>query len=244
MSYQILLTNGTSLTTGGIPNGAVDQTATDLTLIGQNATGYGLFINENFVHLLENFANTNQPTKPITGQLWYDTSQNVLQIYNGNTFTPTGNTLVAESAPSSLSTGGIWINSKTSQMFFNDGIQTTLAGPIYTKTQGTSGFVTTDVLDAYGTNHIIVSLYVGNTLIGIFAKERFTPASSIAGYTTSAEVVATQEGTTLTVSTVISGTLSVGQTVSGTGITPGTKITGFLLGPGGTGVAQGGVATR
>ena len=96
MTYSILLTDGSTLTS--VANGTVDQTATDLTLIGQNTSGYGLFINDNFVHLLENFANTSQPNHPIKGQLWYDTSQNILQIYNGTNFTPTGNTIVSGSA--------------------------------------------------------------------------------------------------------------------------------------------------
>jgi len=234
MTYSILLTNGSTLTS--VANGTVDQTATDLTLIGQNTSGYGLFINDNFVHLLENFANTSQPNHPIKGQLWYDTSQNVLQIYNGTNFTPTGNTIVASSAPSGLSSGGLWINSATSQLYFNDGLETTLAGPIYTKTQGQSGFVVSDVIDTIGVNHTIVSLYVANTLLGIFAKEAFTPTSTITGFTSTAQVVGSQLGTTLTITTIISGTLSVGQTIVGTGITPGTTITGQLTGTaGGTG---------
>ena len=82
MTYSINLTNGTTLIPGGLSNGTLDQTATDLTLIGQNATSYGQFLNDNFVHLLENFANTSAPPNPIKGELWYDTSQNLLQIYN------------------------------------------------------------------------------------------------------------------------------------------------------------------
>ena len=242
MSYSIILTNGTTLTS--VVNGTVDQTATDLTLIGQNTTGYGLFVNDNFIHLLENFANSSQPNHPIVGQLWFDTSENTLKVYNGNSFTPTGNTVVSDSAPSSLATGGLWINNKTSQMFFNDGVQTTLAGPIYTKTQGPSGFVIEDVLDSVGGNHTIAKLTLGNTLLGIFSKEQFTPAPpGISGFSSSATVVGNQDGTILTVTQVVSGTLSVGQTISGIGITPGTIITEFLRGPGGQGNAQGGVGT-
>ncbi len=42
-------------------------------------------------------------------------------------------------------------------------------------------------------------------------------------------------GTTLTVSAVTSGALAVGQTLSGSGVTPGTVITAFSSGTGGTG---------
>jgi len=241
MSYSILLTNGTKLV--AVPNGTIDQTATDLTLIGQNASGYGLYVNDNFVHLLENFANTTQPNNPIKGQLWYDTSQNLLQVYNGTTFTPTGNTLVASTAPSGLTTGGFWINNATSQLFFNDGTQTTLAGPIYTKSQAPSGFVVQDILDVSGVSHTIVLLYIANTLMGIFAKESFVPASSISGFTSTAVFTGYTNGTTLTVTSVTSGTISIGQSVSGAGISSKAIITGFGTGPGGIGVAQGKLGT-
>jgi len=241
MTYSILLTNGTQLTS--ISNGAIDQSSTDLTLIGQNTTSYGLYINDNFIHLLENFANTSQPNHPIKGQLWFDTSTNRLMVYDGSTFKVSGGTLVSSSAPSSLATGDIWINSNTSQLFFNDGVQTTLAGPLYTKTQGQSGFIVQDIVDIKGVNHTIVLLYVANTLLGIFAKESFIPSTSISGYTSTAVVSGSQSGTTLTVSAVTSGTLSIGQAITGTGFIPGTTITGFLKGPGGTGTATGGVGT-
>ena len=52
MAYTINLTNGTTLTT--IADGTVNQTSTSLTLIGKNYAGYGTFLNDNFVHLLEN----------------------------------------------------------------------------------------------------------------------------------------------------------------------------------------------
>ena len=241
MTYAITLTNGSTLTE--ISNGVIDQTHTDLTLIGQNYTGYGTFLNDNFVHLLENFSNTIQPPNPIMGQLWYDTSSNVLKVYNGTNFTPTGNTVVASSAPSGLATGQLFIDSTTSQLYFNDGLETNLAGPIYTKAQGPSGFEVVDVFDVYGTSQTIVKLLVGNTLLGIFSKTAFTPNSPIDQYTSSASIIGTQIGSTLTVTSITSGTLSIGQTLVGTGIAAGTTITEFLLGPGGQGQAQGGVGT-
>jgi hypothetical protein len=233
MSYTIFLTNGSTLT--DLTNGTIDQTSTDLTLIGQNTTGYGLFVNDNFVHLLENFANTTEPNYPLTGQVWYDTSQGRLKVYDGTAFKVSGGALVSNSIPSTIATGDIWIDSSNSQIWFNDGTKNTLAGPIYTRDQGLSGFETLDIVDVGGTNHTIVLLYVGGTLMGIFAKEAFTPSSSITGFTSTADFIGSQSGTTLTVTSVISGTLFIGQTVIGLGIPSDTTITGFLTGTGNIG---------
>jgi hypothetical protein len=52
---------------------------------------------------------------------------------------------------------------------------------------------------------------------------------------TASVVTGSIASTTLTVTAVASGRLSVGQTLSGTGVTVGTRITAFLSGSGGTG---------
>ena len=138
MSYTITLTNGTIKTE--VADGQINQVATDLTLIGKNISGYGTYLNDNFVHLLENFANTSQPNHPLLGQLWYDTNDSKLKVYNGLAFVPTTSTAVVNTIPSTISSGDIVIHSTFGQMFFNDGVATRLAGPIYTTDQGLSGF--------------------------------------------------------------------------------------------------------
>jgi hypothetical protein len=70
MAYTINLTNGTILTT--VADGTVNSTSSSLTLIGKNYAGFGDFLNENFVHIVENFADSNAPTTPLIGQLWWD----------------------------------------------------------------------------------------------------------------------------------------------------------------------------
>ena len=75
MAYTINLTDGTIFAT--VADGTIDTTSS-LTLVGKNYAGYGEFLNENYMKLLESGANTSQPSAPLTGQLWYDKSNNLL----------------------------------------------------------------------------------------------------------------------------------------------------------------------
>ena len=195
MSYIINKTDGSVLTE--IVDGTIDQSATDLTLIGKNALSYGEAFNENFVKILENFSSTTAPSNPITGQLWYDISESRLKIYNGSSFRVAGGTIVSDTAPSSITQGDIWIDSARQQLYFNDGTATRLAGPQYTAAQGLSGFSITNIVDINGLSNTVAMLYFGNTLLGIFSKSTFYPGTLIPGFGTTSILI---NGITTTVS--------------------------------------------
>lgn len=72
-------------------------------------------------------------------------------------------------------------------------------------------------------------------LRGKFIIGAGSTAASVTGLIQGAAVTGTISGTTLTVSAVASGTLRVGQTISGTGVTSGTTITALGTGTGSTG---------
>ena len=181
MSYTILNSSGAILTQ--IVDGTVDHT-TDLTLLGKNSASYGTFLNENFVYLLENFANSKSPSNPIIGQLWYDTSTGRLKVYDGNLFRVSGGAIVSSSIPAQLATGDLWIDSANQQIYFNDGVANILAGPIYTQSQGLSGFQTGVLTDIYNVDHTVLYLYLKKTVIGIFSLDAFTPLVPPTGFTT------------------------------------------------------------
>jgi len=179
MSYTILKTDGSALTS--VVDGTIDQLATDITLIGKNFSGFGVFINDNFVRLLENFSNTVEPSNPITGQLWYDTTENRLKVYNGMQFVVSGGTITSSTPPSNLAAGDLWIDNTREQLYFNDGIATILAGPVYSAQQGLSGFTVEDILDSNDISRTVVYLFVAQTLLGVFSKVAFTPKQQISG---------------------------------------------------------------
>jgi Peptidase_G2, IMC autoproteolytic cleavage domain len=78
MAYTIVKTNGQVLTT--IADGTINTTSTSLALPGRNYAGYGQYLDTNFVHQLENYANSAPPPNPLAGQLWYDTNSNTMYV--------------------------------------------------------------------------------------------------------------------------------------------------------------------
>lgn len=180
MAYIINKTDGSVLTT--LIDGTLDDT-TDLTLIGKNYSGFGEVFNENLVKLLENFASSSPPDRPIIGQLWYDITEARMKVYTLNGWKASGGPVVSETQPLTLSTGDLWIDNVENQMWMYDGTDLILVGPIWKKSQGKTGFVAQTVFDANGNAKSILNLYVGDFLLGIFSSESFTPSPAIPGFT-------------------------------------------------------------
>ena len=78
MAYTIVKSDGTVLTT--IADGTINTTSTALGLPGRNYAGYGQSLDTNFVHQLENFADSSPPSNPIRGQLWFNTNTSTLLV--------------------------------------------------------------------------------------------------------------------------------------------------------------------
>jgi hypothetical protein len=78
MAYTIVKSDGTVLTT--IADGTINTTSTSLGLPGRNYAGYGQSLDTNFVHVLENFADSTPPANPLRGQLWFNTNDNTLRV--------------------------------------------------------------------------------------------------------------------------------------------------------------------
>lgn len=129
MAYILNRTNGSILTT--VQDAAID-TSTDLTFLGRNYAGYGELTNENFLKLLENFSNSTEPTKPIEGQLWYDSTNDKLNVYDGLNWKSISNLDVSETDPSSAKAykeGDFWYNNVSEQLYVFNGSSFILVGP-------------------------------------------------------------------------------------------------------------------
>jgi len=182
MAYTVNKTNGSVLAT--VADGTID-TSTDLVLVGKNYAGYGEFLNENTVKMLENFANTSAPTSPLAGQLWWDTTNTLLKVYNGSSFKTISASTASASQPSSSVTGDLWWDTTNGQLKVYNGSSFVTIGPTFTSAQGTSGAIVETVTDNTASDHVVVKLYSGGTVVGTVSKDSvFTPQSAISGFAT------------------------------------------------------------
>jgi len=184
MSYIINLTNGNVLTT--IADGTLNTTACTMALPGKNYAGYGIYLDDNFVHLLENSANNTAPTTPLIGQLWWNSSVKVMSVWNGTVWKTISSATSSASAPTSSVQGDLWYDTTNQQLNVYSGTTWILVGPAFTNAQGTTGAIPATVSDNSAVAHTILQLYVGGVLMGIMSKDTtaFTPSPAIAGFTT------------------------------------------------------------
>lgn len=179
MAYTINKTNGTVFAT--VADGTVNN-ASSLTIIGKNYAGYGEFLGENFIKLLENSANSTAPSSPLSGQLWFDTSETVLKVYDGSTWKNLGSAASSATQPSNPVTGDLWFDASNGQLKVYDGSSWILIGPSFTSGTGTSGSIVDTIKDNLNNDHVVVKLYVEDDIVAIVSKDpTFTPQSTIPG---------------------------------------------------------------
>ena len=129
MAYTVKLTNGDILTS--VLDGTVN-TDRSITLLGKNKTGYGEIVAENFIKLLENQSNNTAPTNPLRGELWYDSDNSVLKVYNGSIFKNLGGATANSAAPKFPIVGDMWFDTSNEQINAYTGDEWKLIGPIAT----------------------------------------------------------------------------------------------------------------
>ncbi len=176
MAYKINNTFGTLLVT--LADGTIDTATTDITLIGKGYAGFGEKLNENLVKLLENFNNTTAPSNKVQGQLWYDKTNNQLNVYTGSKFKPVGSTSNSATAPTNAVQGDMWFDTLNTQLYVYTGSAWQLIGPTTVTGSGVTQVLTESPEDNTGVKRSILKLVTNDTVVGVVSNLAFTPSST------------------------------------------------------------------
>jgi microcystin-dependent protein len=184
MAYTVNFTDVVGKGSLTVDDGTVNQ-QTSLPLPGRNTTSYGTIIAENFLHLLENFANNSAPVNPVEGQLWYDTTVGVdqLKVYDGTNFVAAGGLKKAPTQPLAGQSvvGDLWVDTDNQQLYLFTGSGWVLVGPEFSQglSTGTKPYTIT------GTDNLeytVVLIEVEAKPVAIISTKSFTPKASITGF--------------------------------------------------------------
>ena len=184
MPYQVFFTDQTL---NPEPLEVQDNTSnvdTSITIPGRNVTGYGKIIAENFVRLLENFASDVAPpsSKAVIGQLWYNSNENNLKVFDGIDWKPTSGISTSPTEPQAANVGDLWVNNSTQQLYLWSGSTWVLVGPQFS--EGTkSGPLVESLLDIDNRTRTVIIFYTRDIPVVIISKDTFIPKVVIQGFT-------------------------------------------------------------
>ena len=169
MAYAIDRYNNTLLTT--VEDGTVDQT-TDLKFIGKNYAGYGEIQNENFLFLLENFSGANEPARPLSGQVWFDSGTSKLKFYDGTQWRTTGGAEIGTTQPTGLATADFWWDTGNDQLYVYNGATFILIGP-QNAGEGITQMQSLEVSDTTNATRGIIASVIEDETIYVVSPTQF-----------------------------------------------------------------------
>jgi len=182
MSYIINKSNGAKLVT--IEDGSINVSVCDLSLVGKNYAGYGESIATNFVKLLENFSNSKQPPKPITGQIWYDSTNRKIKFYNGAEFKPVPSLQSSTDYPTDQYKGDLHYNETEGKLYYYDGTGYVLIGPQLTGKSAINTVTPVLLQEANGQVHYVLQHQIQDQFVEtdlkdvvIASRAQFIPTS-------------------------------------------------------------------
>jgi len=161
------------------------STDTSLTFPGRNIAGYGQLIAENFLALLENFAKGEAPINPVEGQLWYDTADGILKLWDNINWKAASNIQkgVVEPPTEESKVGELWVDTTNQQLYVFSGSRWILVGPNFS-TGLRSGPIVESIIDSDNISRVVLTFYIEDVPIIIFSKDSFTPKISVDGFIT------------------------------------------------------------
>jgi len=186
MPYNVTSTDKTKIIT--VYDNTSDTSSTSLTFPGRNVTGYGQTIAENFLHLLENFAAGTEPVNPTVGQVWYDTVNAQLKLYDGDWKAASGiQKGPSEPSVETAKVGELWIDTTNQQLRIFTGARWILVGPAESSVDGLRyGPAVEAISDSDNVTRNILVFYIADVPIIIVSKDSFTPKVNIPGFSPTA----------------------------------------------------------
>jgi len=202
MAYVINKFNGVQLVV--LDDGTID-TSTSLGLVGRNYVGYGETQNENFVFLLENFANTAPPSRPLIGQIWFNTTDDTAYAYDGSNWNPIGSATLSSSAPPNTNSGALWLKTPINQLYVYTGTEWRFIGPEAVEGFGSTRARAGSLDDTLGDPQPVIFLETNGTVFAICAAAAFVinPSNSVTGFSN-----ALQAGINLSATAKINGSIT------------------------------------
>jgi len=161
-----------------LADGTIDVAATDLALFGKGYAGFGEKLNENLVKILENFNNTTAPSNKVQGQVWYDKTNNQINVYTGSKWKPIGSTSNSATAPTSAVLGDMWFDTTNTQLYVYTGSAWTLIGPTTVAGSGVTQVFAESPEDNTGVKRSILKLVANDAVVGVVSNLAFTPSST------------------------------------------------------------------
>jgi len=187
MAYVINKFSGEQLVV--LADGTLDTT-TSLGLVGRNYVGYGETQNENFVFLLENFANDSPPSRPLVGQIWFSTIDNTVYSYDGANWNPIGSATLSSAAPSNTNSGALWLKTPINQLYVYTGTEWRFIGPEAVEGFGSTRSRAGSLDDNTGNPRPVIFLETNGTVFAICTAAAFVInlSNSVAGFSNTLQV--------------------------------------------------------
>jgi len=185
MAYELKFTDLVNKGVIIVEDNTIEQLNTSLKFPGRSATGFGQAIGENFLYLLENFANSSPPPRPVEGQLWYDTTPGVdqLKLYDGTTWTSSSGLKKSDTEPSVTNSlaGDLWVNIERQQLFLYTGTAWILVGPSFSDGLLT-GAQSETIVGTDDLEYNVLVVRIEDRPAVIFSNQSFIPKSAIRGF--------------------------------------------------------------
>lgn len=194
------MTSGITLSKSDRANGTIfvadnskNSDSASLTFIGKNAPSFGVAVNQDFLYLLENFANATPPVNPIQGQLWYDTSDSnqtgyklKVKVSQDQWWRPVNGIWQQDGYPEAPDRGDVWVDTSRNQVFIRTGLSGTgtnwtLVGPTYSSVLKTGSYADT-IADNKGGTHQVIKNYIDDAVVEVIASADFYPQPPIPGF--------------------------------------------------------------